>query len=180
MPADAAVADALLETDGTGGPPHKKGAKKLVLFVVLPIVLLIGGLAGLTFTGIFDPLGLSDHAEAEVEGEGHKKPAPDPATLVFFDLPDLLVNLNSSGKRASYLKMRVSLELGSEEDAAKLQKLSPRIIDSFQMYLRELRLEDLRGSAGLARLREELIRRVNASVEPLVIRDVLFREMLVQ
>ena len=53
-------------------------------------------------------------------------------------------------------------------------------MDNFQVYLRELRVEDLRGSAGVQRLREELLMRVNAAVHPIEVRDVLFKEMLVQ
>ena len=56
----------------------------------------------------------------------------------------------------------------------------PRIVDSFQVYLRELRIEDLQGSAGLQRLREELLMRVNSAAQPTVVRDVRFREMLGQ
>ena len=56
----------------------------------------------------------------------------------------------------------------------------PRIVDNFQVYLRELRLDDLRGSAGVYRLREELLARVNTAVRPAKIKDVLFKEMLVQ
>jgi hypothetical protein len=54
------------------------------------------------------------------------------------------------------------------------------IVDQFQAYLRELRTSDLRGSAGVARLREELLRRVRAAVEPVPVNDVLFREVLIQ
>jgi flagellar FliL protein len=43
-----------------------------------------------------------------------------------------------------------------------------------------LRIEDLQGSAGLLRLREELLTRVNSSVKPAKVNDVLFKEMLVQ
>jgi flagellar protein FliL len=62
----------------------------------------------------------------------------------------------------------------------KVQLLLPRLIDSFQVYLRELRLEDLRGSAGIYRLREDLLARVNEAAKPVKIKDVLFKEMLVQ
>ena len=36
----------------------------------------------------------------------------------------------------------------------------PRIVDKFQIYLRGVRVEDLRGSDGMHRLREELLLRV--------------------
>ena len=54
------------------------------------------------------------------------------------------------------------------------------IRDSFQTYLRELRLDDLRGSAGMYRLREELLTRINVAVQPSKVSAVLFKEMLVQ
>jgi flagellar protein FliL len=63
---------------------------------------------------------------------------------------------------------------------ARLQAVMPRVIDNFQVYLRELRVEDLRGSAGVYRLREELLVRVNSAAAPVKVRDVLFKEMLVQ
>jgi flagellar FliL protein len=56
----------------------------------------------------------------------------------------------------------------------------PRIMDAFQTYLRELRPSDLEGSAGLYRLKEELTRRVNASIAPARINAVLFKEIVVQ
>src|SRR3546814_1559122 len=80
----------------------------------------------------------------------------------------------------NYLKIAISLELTSQEDSVALQNLLPRVVDNFQVYLRELRVEDLRGSAGVQRLREELLLRVNKAVYPIQVRDVLFKEMLVQ
>ena len=46
--------------------------------------------------------------------------------------------------------------------------------------LRELRLDDLKGSAGVLRLKEELLRRVNVAAAPYKVRDVLLKEMIVQ
>ena len=107
--------------------------------------------------------------------------------VVFFDLPEMLVNLNSSGRQTNYLKLTVSLEIDDplaverlEKLVERLEKLLPRIVDNFQVYLRELRVEDLSGSAGVYRLKEELLARVNAAVEPINVTDVLFKEMLVQ
>ena len=99
---------------------------------------------------------------------------------MFFDLPEIIVNLNSSGRRSTFLKMNISLELQNPADIGPINEVMPRIIDNFQVYLRELRIEDLQGSAGMYRLREELLRRVNLAVRPARVRDVLFREMLVQ
>lgn len=160
-------------------PDTKKfSGKKIVLFFVLPLLLLVGGGAGVFFSGLLGGGEEEKKAVAGVVADG-EGPVLPPKT-VFFDLPEMLVNLNSSGRRPSFLKMRVSLELTSDADAVRLKELSPRIIDNFQVYLRELRVEDLRGSAGIYRLREELLARVNAAVRPTKVKDVLFKDMLVQ
>ena len=76
--------------------------------------------------------------------------------------------------------MKVSLQLGNAEDQPRLERLLPRIIDYCQVYLRELRLDELRGSAGTARLREELLRRISAALAPVQVTDVLFSEIFIQ
>jgi flagellar FliL protein len=180
------------EFEGGGGG----GKKKLLLLVVLPLLLVIGGGTAAYFTGLADPLVAmitgknSDEAAAEAEGAAEeKKPAEaakapadgdTAATAVFYDLPEMLVNINTAGRKRNFLKIRVSIELSNEQDVAKVENVQPRIVDNFQVYLRELRLEDLQGAAGMYRLREELLTRVNAAVRPVQIKDVLFKEMIVQ
>jgi flagellar FliL protein len=153
----------------------KFSGKKMILFIVLPVLLLGGGGAAVMMSGM---LGGDDHAPK------HKEPAQtaplEPPKTVFFDLPEMLVNLNSNTRRPTFLKIQVSLELTSDKDADYVKKMSPRIVDNFQVYLRELRIDDLRGSAGIYRLREELLARINMAVRPAKVKDVLFKEVLVQ
>ena len=99
---------------------------------------------------------------------------------IFYDLPELLVNLSTTGRKSTFLKIRIALELEKPEDVPVVERVMPRIVDNFQVYLRELRVEDLKGSAGMYRLREELLKRVGAAIAPAKINDVLFKEMLVQ
>jgi flagellar FliL protein len=172
--ADQAVTQDLGDIEIEVTPKGGLNGKKLVLFIVLPVLLLLGGLGGAYFAGLLDPL-LGKHEATAVEEE----PLAAPQT-VFFDLPQMLVNLNTGGRKNNYLKIAISLELTSQEDSIELQNLLPRVVDNFQVYLRELRVEDLRGSAGVQRLREELLMRVNNAVHPIEVRDVLFKEMLVQ
>ena len=92
----------------------------------------------------------------------------------------MLVTLNSADRRQSLLKIKVSLEVSNQKDVAKIQQIMPRVIDNFQTYLRELRTEDLRGSAGMYLLREELFTRISVAAKPAKVSAVLFKEMLVQ
>jgi len=164
---------------GLDGGAKRGGGKKMLLLVALPLLLLAAVGGGLYATGIVGGAGAAAGGDAATEASAAAAPAPTrPAT--FLDLPELLVNLNTKGKRTVFLKLHVSLEIDDPKVVDRLTALSPRIIDNFQVYLREMRPEDLQGSAGMARLREELRRRVNAAVEPITIRDVLFREILVQ
>jgi flagellar FliL protein len=117
--------------------------------------------------------------------------APSPATpapvvakpAVFLDLPEVLVNLSTTGGERTqyqYLKVKVVLELPDASLQPQIQTTMPRVMDAFQTYLRELRPSDLDGSAGLYRLKEELTRRVNAAIAPSRITAVLFKEIVVQ
>ena len=106
-------------------------------------------------------------------------PAAKPA--VFVDLPEVLVNLSNTGTdRTQYLKVRVVLELPDQLLMQQIQPVMPRVLDTFQTYLRELRPTDLDGSSGLYRLKEELTRRVNAAIAPNKVSAVLFKEIVVQ
>ncbi len=159
--------DDLASGDGKGG-----GQKKLML-ILLPILLLGGGGAGVYFSGILGNITReTDQVRAVVESLPQKS--------IFFDLPDMLVNLNSVGPRPSFLKLRASLELDEGTDTTLLSILKPRIIDKFHVYMRELRLNDLRANGGLYRLREELRVEINRAVRPIEVKQVLFRNILVQ
>ncbi len=162
------------EDGGGPGNGRRVPGKKLVLFIVLPFLLIGATGGGIYASGLLDSLlGIEEH-DGELMAEEETGPP------VYYEVPEMLVNLNSSGRKTGYLKISVSLEVGSEEDFTRLDLVLPRIVDDFQVYLRELRIEDLHGSAGLQRLREELFMRVSNAAAPTVVRDVLFREMLVQ
>jgi flagellar FliL protein len=162
---------------GAEGPGKKKGKKTLFIIIGIVLVVLVGGIAGAWFTGMLDPVvamvtgGEGEHAEEGGEADG---------PVVFMDLPEITVNLNTGGRRANYLKIRVSLELQSQKDVPQVEMMMTRIMDTVTVYLRELRIDDLKGSAGMYRLREELLMRVSSAVSPARVNDVLFKEMLVQ
>jgi flagellar FliL protein len=167
--------------EGGGGEeaaaPPSGGKKKLLIIIIVVILLVLGGLAGAYFTGLLDPVikmitGGENHQTETVEGET--------GPSVFYELPSLTVNLNTAGRKARFIKIQVSLELELEEDKPKVEAVIARVMDNFNVYLRELRIEDLDGSAGMYRLREELLARIRAAVAPVRVRDILFKEMLVQ
>ena len=195
------AATATVADTAQGDKPAGGGKKKLILLAV-PI-LLAGIGAGLWFSGILPPLlgmggdaashppAAEPHAPAKPAAHGGPKEdslAPKPAggaavggkASLFFELPDMIVNLNSGTRRTVYAKVKPRLELARAEDEPAVRAALPRLMDMFQTYLRETRPEELRGSAGMYRLREELLARANVAVTPARIVDVLFVELLIQ
>lgn len=164
-----------VEGDGlTEGLEKKKFSGKKIVIAVGAVLLL-----GIIGAVVFFMMGPSAEEEEAAKAAAEQLELEE-AKPTFFDMPEILVNLNSGGRKASYLKVRISLELDKAEDLPQLEERLPRVIDHFQVYLRELRQEDIDGSAGMFRLKEELLRRVNASVAPVQVKDILFRELLVQ
>jgi len=155
------------EGGGEQGAPKSRFPLRLVAMAAGGLVLA-GGLgigAYMMFGGTHE-----SHAAA---------PAAKPA--VFVDLPEVLVNLSNTGSdRTQYLKVKVVLELADQQLMQQIQPVMPRIMDTFQTYLRELRPTDLDGSAGLYRLKEELTWRVNTAIAPNKVNAVLFKEIIVQ
>jgi flagellar protein FliL len=164
-----AVAPERVETQGMGA------RRKLLLFA-LPLGLGAAG-AGLWFGGILPKLLGIGGGEHAAEAAGSAAAARPP---VFFDMPEIVANLNAPGRRASYIRLRSKLELSRPEDATAVQAAMPRLLDLFTTYLREMRPEELRGSAGTQRLREELIARASLAAAPARVTDVLFTEILLQ
>jgi len=171
-------------TDGAEAP--KKGGRRKLVLLALPLLLAAIG-AGLWFAGL-PPFGASDaaHAAPAAEGHGTAGGAPGAAQAgparppVYLDLPEILTNLNAPGRRATFIRLKAKLELAGEADAAAIGAAMPRLLDLFQTYLREMRPEELRGSQGTWRLREELRARASLAAGSARINDVLFVEMIVQ
>lgn len=129
-----------------------------------------------------------DKKEAGGHGEKGKdgKEAPGAAVVTegegvyYMALPELLVNVSTADGRPSYLKLKLTLEAADQDVVDAVEPQLPRVMDQFQSFLRELRVDDLSGSAGSYRLRLELLRRVNLAVAPAQVNAVLIEEMLVQ
>lgn len=155
------------EDGGEGAEEEKQGlGKKKLIIIAVPALLALGG------GGYFGAMQMGLLGSApEVKAEA--------APAIYYDLPEMVVNLSSSEGRGQYLKLKVSLEAETGAVDA-LKPVMPRVLDLFQLYLRELRSGDLDGSAGIFRLKEELTRRINLELHPKKIDRVLFKEIIIQ
>lgn len=160
------------ETEG-GEAPASGSRRKLVVIGGAAAALLVLGGGGAAFF-------LMGSSEEEVAAEAAAAEAQRPASFV--EVREMVVNLapEPNEERPRFLRFSVRLEVADPRAVDTIQPLMPRVEDAFQTFVRELRPSDLYGSAGVYRLREELLRRVNIAVHPARVDAVLFREVVVQ
>lgn len=184
-----------LKAEGEEGADGEEAAprlskKKVMLFVLLPFLVLLTGAGAAWKLGYLDNyLGAKklDCAGVQETDEDYAACAEQLAMEsgkgapgVFVAIPDMIVNLNSTSHTPRFLKVALKVELEDGKAEKMFETVMPRVIDQFQAYLRELRLEDLRGSSGMYRMKIELLSRVRAAAPEIRVRDVLFQEILVQ
>jgi flagellar protein FliL len=162
---------------GTEAVPEGKAgrARTLIIAAGAAGLLAIGASIAYVSGALDGVLGAGAAPDAAAEDT-----AAQPPPIVFYELPDLVVSLNTNERQSTFLKVKISLELPDQATVSAVERMMPRIIDHCQVYLRELRPDDLRGSAGTLRLRQELRRRIAIAIAPAEIRDVLFVDLLVQ
>jgi flagellar protein FliL len=150
------------------GVVAKKGKGRLIIIAAAAIVVVLAG------AGLY--LFLSAGKSADVAAT---EAAAAPQSFIF-NLPPMTVNLNNEADGEAFMKLTVALEVANQEMMTEIQPSMAKVVDAFQVYLRELRKSDLEGSAGIYRLKEELLRRVNVAIYPAKVESILFKEILVQ
>jgi flagellar FliL protein len=175
--ADAAFAQVPGDTAGTTDRVRPDGRRRRLMMILgAGLLLILSMLGGLYVSGVLDDI--LGHAPEATDGVAEAEGASLPPSQ-YVDLPEMVTNLNASGRKTVFVRVRVGVAVPSGTDPRLLEAAMPRIVDSVQVYLRELRPEDLRGSGGMIRLREELLRRVRLETATMPIRDVVFKEVLV-
>ena len=176
-----------------GVKPKKKLPMKLMLIAGAAALVIVGGGGAGAF--IF----LKPKPDAAHAGKDAKKPAKKkgkkeegkkddkaagqvregPDGVLFYTMPDVVVNMQTADGRPTFLKLKLTLEMPDEGAVEELEPNMPRLQDMFQTFLRELRPEDLSGSQGSYQLRMEILRRVNLVISPSKANAVLIEEMLI-
>lgn len=183
--------------EGEGASGKKKLPLKMLIIIGAAALVVLGGGGGAAFV-LLKPKPDAAHAEkghekekkekkkekkgeekGGKEGEGAAVVREGPDGVVYYTLPEVVVNMQTSDGRPTFLKLKLTLELPDEGAVEELEPNMPRMQDMFQSFLRELRPEDLSGSQGSYQLRMEILRRVNLVVAPSKANAVLIEEMLI-
>jgi flagellar FliL protein len=157
---------ASLEEDPKKGPEGKKFNKK-ILFALIALLLII-------FLGWFLYKNFIKLDSNDDQSVGMNQ-------TFFLDLEEMTVNLRAgSENNLAWLRIKVVLEVKGQKNYDLIQKMTPKIMDLFQTYLKELKKSDLEGSFGIYKIKDEMIMRINIILAPAKIDNILFQEFILQ
>ncbi len=171
-----------IEDDLTEGLEKKKlSGKKMIIFggggLVLIIIIVV---VVMMFMGGDEPEGEDAGEDGTEESAVVEEEVPEEdKALVYSDEIELTTDLNTSGGRQVLLNVQVQLEFDRISFRDEVALKIPAVRDQFLIFMRELRPEDTEGSAGMIRLKEELLMRVNQAVAPAVVKDIHFQKFYV-
>ena len=148
-------------------PKKKKSKLPLILGLVLALVLGGGGFYS-TWSGMLFGAPEAEHAEEEKPG-----PLPD---IAFVPVETVVISLGQGGE-ASHLKFTSQLEV-AKSYADEVTVLMPRILDVLNSYLRAVAITDLEDPTAMARLRAQMLRRVQIVTGEGRVRDLLVTEFV--
>jgi flagellar protein FliL len=158
-----ATAEATLED-----APKKRSKKPLLIGLVLALALGGGGFYA-TFSGLILGGGAAEHA---AEGQG-----PSALTgIAFVPLETIVISLApDSGSR--HLRFTAQLEV-VDTAASDVTALTPRILDVINSYLRAIDTASIEDPHAMARLRAQMLRRIQVVTGEGRVRDLLITEFV--
>ncbi|MGJ8544681.1 MAG: flagellar basal body-associated FliL family protein [Sulfitobacter sp.] len=183
--------------------------KKTVAILAVSLLCIIAAFAGVTLAIGADNMralaGLStdapsdvpaetlasDHADADAEGahgeaaDGHGAAADTQGKMPVMPFPEIIVNVTDTsmqGRQSSrFLKLNMLMVFDdTREGAERLVAREIYLRDSFQDFLRQLHVSDLKGSHGLAMMKTELLRRARAVGHTEAPIEILIADMVIQ
>jgi flagellar FliL protein len=182
---DAAVEAEGAESEGGG---RKLPPLRVLIAAGVGALVVLGGGGTAAFMFLSPHPAASAHKlppkpKSDKKGDKSDPNAPQvqdgPDGVVYYTLPDIVVNMQTPDGKPTFLKLKLAFELPDHTTADTMDAEMPRLQDVFQTFLRELRPEDLAGSEGTLQLRAELQRRVNLVIAPSKVNGVLIEEMLI-
>lgn len=151
--------------------------KKLLIFILLPIILILGAGIGAAVVGIVPDFGL--RVMLGLEGKPiFEKPTPvtpdvpppvsTPAAddHEFVKTTDMVVTLRSNSLRPVSALFQFSLELPDKAARDRVSLLKPYIRDAMNIYLSTLSPTDISGAAGFELVRRGVWKNIITLTEP--------------
>lgn len=148
--------------------PKKRSKKPLLIGLVLALLLGGGGFYA-TFSGLILGGG-EDHAAEEDK-------VPGPLTgIAFVPLETIVVSLGADSG-SEHLRFTAQLEVADTAEA-DVTLLAPRILDVLNSYLRAIDTASIEDPQAMARLRAQMLRRIQLVTGEGRVRDLLITEFV--
>ncbi len=156
---------------------EQKGGKKKLLILLVIILLLIGG-GGAAYK--FLVLDKQKEQQEENKAEKIQEEIRNVEDLgIMFEVGTFVVNL--ADKDADrYLKVTIILEIENEQVKQEVEKRLPQIKDSITTLLFTKTSRELKTAEGVEKLKEEILRRVNAILPLGGVKNVYFTDFVIQ
>jgi len=145
--------------------------KHIVLFITAALVIVLGALSVLRTNSA------SVHQPPSIEtyriGQTH-----------FVPLQEFLVDLSPDKiGRVTYMRLSASVTVDAAKSSGAVKAIEskmPEIRERTVFLLRALSPEDFEGAEDMARVKKELLRRVNLVIAPEIASDVVINELTIQ
>src|SRR5688500_7504894 len=138
---------------------RKLSIKRLVLFVFLPLVLLIGAAVGVV-TGGF------------LKGNDSGEPPPPPKVDLtklpggYVDIPDLIINMRATDGSPRMVIMQSSMHLEDLAARELIKQDLPKVQSALILYLRKQNPDTLAQAANVEKVRQEMEKLAAEAIKP--------------
>lgn len=160
-------------TDATAQENEEPPKSSKLPLIAGTVLALIGGGGG--FYAVNSGMILATEPKKEMVEED-KKAASEFNDISFVPLDPMTISM-PRGSEYKHLIFRGELEVPSEY-AEDVKKVTPRVIDVLNGYLRALQLSDIEEPASLTRLRSQMLRRIQIVAGPGRVNDLLIMEFV--
>lgn len=147
--------------------PKKRSKKPLLIGLVLAFVL-----GGAGFYATWSGLILGGGAE-----EDHAEAVPGPLSgVAFVPLETMVISLGPTSG-SEHLRFTAQVEV-VDSAVADVTLLTPRILDVLNSYLRAVDVSEIENPAAMAKLRSQMLRRIQIVTGEGRVRDLLITEFV--
>ena len=153
------------------GTRTRLSIKRLILFVFLPLVLLVGAGVGVMTSGILK----SSASKPKVMEPEVFDPKNLPAAYV--EVPDLLVNLRGKDGKPELIIVGVSLAFADPNARGEVNNNLAKVTDPLIIYLRKVDPETFSNADQLERLRQDMEQRVREAIKPVDLKSLQIRSV---
>ncbi len=138
---------------------RRLSVKRLILFVFLPLVLLIGAAVGVMTSGL-------------MKGDKPDEPPPPPKVDLtklpggYVDVPDLIINMRGADGTPRLLIMQVTIHLELADNRPLVQAELPKVQSALILFLRKQNPDDLYTASSVETLRQQMEKLASEAIKP--------------